>query len=127
MGRGLTLSARDAYIYVHKSPYPSPRDAYIYAHLTYFTLRVFLLTLHTAEGFVALISFYELRTSRITALNTIGAARQCAFLSRLANIHSRGIFSNARLEDLQETESSHSLMLVRSFAVHSRWLGKDTQ
>ena len=70
----------------------------IYAHLTYFTSRVFLLTLHTAEGFVALISFYELRTSRITALNTMGAARlqreaahAAAFLSRLANLHNREI------------------------------------
>ena len=32
-------------------------------------------TLHTAKGFVALISFYEFRTSRITTLNTMGAAR----------------------------------------------------
>ena len=60
--------------------------------------RVFLLTLHTAEGFVALISFHELRTSRITALNTMGAARlqreaahAAAFLSRLANLHNREI------------------------------------
>ena len=35
--------------------------------------------------------------------------------------------SNVWLEDLQEAESSHSLTLVRSFAVCSRWLAKDTQ
>ena len=37
------------------------------------------------------------------------------------------VWPNARLEDLQEAESSHSLTLVRSFAVRSRWLAKDTQ
>ena len=118
---------------MHKRPLPSPADACIYIctpNLLYF--RVSCLptysTSHTAMVFVALISFYELRTSGITALNTIGAATvsSCiaAFLSRLENdIYSVCRYmwnlSNARLVDLQEAESSHSLMLVRSLAVRS--------
>ena len=61
----LTLSAWDAYIYAQKSP-TLHRGMHIYMHTESTLLsRVFLLTLHTAEVFIALISFYELRTSRI--------------------------------------------------------------
>ena len=56
-----------------------------------------------------------------------------AFPMRLANLHNQiyttvtSYISNARLEALQETEWSHSLTLVRSFAVRCRWLAKDTR
>ena len=58
----------------------------------------FIVALARRKIFVALISFYELRISHITALNTMGAARlqreaahAAAFLSRLANLHNREI------------------------------------
>ena len=69
-----------------------------------------------AKVFVALIIFYELRTSRITELNTMGAATvsssTAAFLSRLANLQTCDFLSNAWLVDLQASELSHSLTLM---------------
>ena len=91
--------------------------------------------MHTAGGFVALISFYELRTSRIIALHTMGTsrllraaahARSCIPIA-VSKFTQLGNLSNVWLEDLQEAESSRSLTLVRSLAVRSRWLAKDTQ
>ena len=123
------------YNYAQKSP-TLPRGMYIYMHTKPTLLsRVFLLTLHTAEGFVALISFYELRTSRITALNTMGAARlqreaahAAAFLSRLANLRNREILVMRGYKIYKRLNRvTPSRSFVRSFAVRSRWLAKDTQ